>query len=344
MNILGLHPDQYHDSWAKFNAYCEPLDLTPPDRAILWREWSSSDEWYEIPVPAAHFCSDPFYIGQGTRVRERVKQEMDKFWAIDSNKEVWVFIAGIGSGKSFTGSISVAYCLYLLSCLKRPAHFLSGFPGVSLSDDSEIVIMAASAAGAEQSSKIVYGDAFERITNSPYFKTYFPPKPNKISELVFPNRIRFSPGTSNWKSALGWNVFMFIVDEAAFGFETDRADYVAELFKALNQRRRSRFGALGAGLVLTSPGHDAAFVETLARQGEEWDHTLHVSRMTTWEAKDELTPGARVFMLDRSPDKMRVLDGEYIYVKPGYLRDARTNLIVRYKDGDHPEEEPAGDG
>lgn len=242
------------------------------------------------------------------------------------------------SGKSFAGSLSIVYCLYVLSCMKRPARWLNRFPGVSLSHDAEIVLMNASAAGADQSRKIVYGEAFEKIISSPYFATYFPPYDRKTSELVFPQRIRLSPGTSRWQSALGWNLFGFAIDEAAFGQETERADYVAELFNAFNQRRRSRFGRLGFGILMTSPGHDEAFIEGLAQQASEWDESTLVRRMTTWHAKEELQPGAEVFIFDRHPDKLRIVAQNLIYLRPGVLQ-AKDGSIIRYQDGDAAEED-----
>lgn len=239
------------------------------------------------------------------------------------------------SGKSFLASLSLAYGLYLVSTMRTPMRWMSRFPGVSLSADSEIVFMTASAAGADQSAKIVYGEAYTRITESPYFLERFHFNERKHSELVFPGRVRLSPGSSNWRSALGWNVFMFAIDEAALGQVTDRADYVAEMFNALNQRRRSRFGNLGAGLLLTSPGTDSAYVESLARQGDSWDHTMMVRRTTTWNAKDELVPGCRVFLLDRDPDRVRVLTKEpLIYISPGHLQDPNTGESITYDPAD----------
>ena len=235
------------------------------------------------------------------------------------------------SGKSFLASLSLCYGIYLLSCMKQPMRWLSRFPGVSLSDGSEIVVMTASAAGADQSAKIIYGEAFTRIMESPYFHEHFEPSPRKHSELVFPKRIRLTPGSSNWRSALGWNVFMFAIDEAALGQVTERADYVAEMFNALNQRRKSRFGNLGAGLLLTSPGTDSAYVEQLATHGESWDTSMLIERATTWGAKGELTPGCQVFVLDRDPDRIRVIErGPLVYIKPGLLEDPNTGETITY--------------
>lgn len=234
------------------------------------------------------------------------------------------------SGKSFSAAISITYALYQLSCMKKPQKYLSGFPGCQISSDAEIVLMNASAAGAEQSKKIVYGEAFEKITRSPYFNTYFEHQPRKTSELEFPNRIRLSPGTSDWRSALGWNLYGFAVDEAAFGRETERADYVKELFLALNQRRRSRFGSLGFGGLFTSPGGESGFVELLATESGTWDTSILLRRIETWTAKGELKPRTtRVFLLDRNPDHIRIVEEDLLYVAPGICQ-RKDGSVIRY--------------
>lgn len=330
MNILGIDPQEYKSLWSETMLAAKAADLGPVERAMLWRETSRADEWHEMPVPVDYFLSDPYYFGAGLNLRDAIGDVLEEFWKIDSRYELWVFIAGIGTGKSFSGALSIAYALYLLSCVKRPARYFSRFPGVSLSEDSEIVVLNASAAGAEQASKVVFGDVVERIVNSPYFADHYSPNDRVRSELLFPNRIRFSPGTSRWQSALGWNVFGFIVDEAAFGVESRRADYVGELFKALNQRRRSRFGSLGFGALLTSPSHDQAFVESLARQGTTWDDTMLVTRMSTWDAKGEIKPGEKVFLFDRHPNRMRIIKTDLTYQEPGIVIDS-DGKEIRYR-------------
>lgn len=256
-----------------------------------------------------------------------------RFWDIevpDAGHYVAEGVFHSNSGKSFCGSLFLIYALYLLSIMQDPIAYMNRFPGVSLSEGSEIVLLNASAAGAEQGEKIVYGDVLARVTKSPYFSSMFPAQPNKRSELVFPNRVRYAPTTSDWRSVLGWNVFGFAIDEAAFGKETERADYVAELFNALNQRRRSRFGMLGFGALLTSPGHDESYVEGLSRQGETWDSSMMVVRMNTWDAKEEIRDGAEVFVFDAHRDAMRIVEDGLTFVRPGQLM-RKDETFVSYR-------------
>ena len=138
-------------------------------------------------------------------------------------------------------------------------------------------------------------------------------------------------------------MFGYAIDEAAFGQETERADYVAELFKAMNQRRRSRFGMLGFGGMFTSPGHDAAYVETLARQGEAWDTSMLTVRMNTWDSKEELQPGAPVFVFDRHRDTMRIVERDMTFMRPGVLADKEGELTYYLGEPPPDDDEPLGE-
>ncbi len=329
--LLNVPPEEYWRKWYAFDEAARFLDLTPADRHLAWVEATADEHWKEWPVPCEHFVHDPYYIGTEVLVRKVIGEFLQDFWSPDHGYELFVFIGGIGAGKSFSAALSLCYMLYQLGCLRRPQRYLNSHRDVSLSGDAEIVLMNASAAGAKQAGKIVYGEVFEKIQSSPFFQLNFEPYNYKGSELEFPNRIRLSPGTSQWQSALGWNLFGFVVDEAAFGIESERADYVKELFLALNQRRRSRFGRLGFGGLFTSPGSEHGYVEIIAGEGESWNQaSTLVRRTTTWDAKDEVYQGQHVFLLDRDPDTVRILDSDLVYVAEGVLQREGTGEIVRY--------------
>jgi hypothetical protein len=123
------------------------------------------------------------------------------------------------------------------------------------------------------------------------------------------------------------NMLFFVIDEAAFGIQSERMDYVQALFAGFNNRRRSRWGKYGGGALLTSPGGEHAFVETLAGQGDDWDETVMVRRMTTWEAKGELVPGAHVFLFDRDVDVLRVVEEDLIF--QGFSGDGKFGVAAR---------------
>lgn len=177
--IRHKSPAEYWARWGHFDHLAKQLELTPADRHMAWQEATRDEHFKEWPVPVYHFLKDPYYVGETINVRPMIGEFLADFWEPSAGFQVFVFIAGIGAGKSFSASLSLVYGLYQLSCLRTPAKYLSGFPGCSLSDDAPIVFMNASAAGAVQSGKIVYGEAFERVQKSPYFIRHFQPYQGK---------------------------------------------------------------------------------------------------------------------------------------------------------------------
>lgn len=319
----------YWRTWRKFNRLAGELQLTPWDRSLAWRKLTGNEEMWEWPVPIRSFVHDPFYMGQNVTVRAAVTDFIGEFADPDNTYETFLFIAGLGSGKSFSAALLLVYAVYLLSCLRDPQRYLRGFPGVGIGPDAEIVALNASGAGLRQAKRIVYEEVAKKIEDSPYFQRYYPPLPGRSNDLEFEHRIRFSPGTSEWRSVLGWNVFAFVVDEAAFGVESERADYVAELFRNLDMRRRSRFDHLGFGGLFTSPGREYGYVEDLARDAGNWDRSILVRRITTWESKGELRAGTPIFLLDTDPDALRVVEEELLYVRPG-VAQRKDGALVFY--------------
>ena len=314
LSAIGISAAEYRAVIEEVDTIARFAGLTPFDRHLLWVEKTlsyspeSREHFNEWPVPIEHFVSDPYYVGSDLIVRPKIGEFLSDFWAPENAYQLWAFIGGLGAGKSFSASLSLAYAVYQLSCVRFPQKYLNRFPGISLSGDAPIVLINASAAGARQANKVVYGEVFTKIEKSSYFNQHFEPYPGKGSELEFPNNITLTPGTSQSRSVIGFNLWGFIVDEAAFGVDSDAADYVRELFGDLNKRRISRFKTLGFGGLFTSPGSEHAFVEMIAEEGSTWDATTMVRRIATWEAGEEVVPGAKIFLLERH-EPIRVLDG-----------------------------------
>lgn len=307
--------DAYAAKYGHFKEYADALQLAPADRHYAWKRATEDEHFREWPVPILEFLGNPYYVGTDTSTRRMIAGCLDDFFKArwpHEDYEVLLMIAGLGTGKSFGGALATLYVCYCLGCLRHPQTWLKALdPDCDLSGDSEIVLMNASAAGERQAAKIVFADIFNKVMASPFFQHDYPPF-KKTNELEWSNRVRLSPGTSQWKSALGWNLFFFVVDEAAFGLETERADYVKELFQAFNQRRRSRFGRQGGGCLLTSPGSEYAYVEVVAGEATDWDYTTMLWRACTWEAKEQLHPGQHIFLVDRHPDAARVVENDLV--------------------------------
>lgn len=327
-----VSPADFRARFAAFDEAARFIELNPADRHLAWKQHTADEHFHEWPVPLEHFVCDPYYVGPNARVRPKILEFLTDFGDEERTSDVFVFVGGLGSGKSFSAALLLTYALYQLSCMRKPNRWLSTFPGVSMSDGTELVVLNASGAGARQAQKVVYGDVVSLVEASPYFRRpENEPYPNKRSELEFRNRVRFSPGTGDVRSVLGFNTYAFVVDEAAFGHANEQADTdtVRDLFLGLNQRRRSRFGQMGFGGLFTSPQSESTYVEQLAGDSTSVNSDILVRRIATWEAKGELVPGASIFLLDRDPDAIRLLQAELIYCAPGVAL-AQNGDVVRF--------------
>lgn len=137
---------------------------------------------------------------------------------------------------------------------------------------------------AEQSKEVVFGEIKARIDNSPWFQKYNPPDPNIRSELLFPKGIVIFPGNSKETFPLGYNIFGGVMDEAAFYTETESKDVAEEMFNALHNRIKNRFGNKGLLVMISSPRYVDDFIEKKIREAES-NHRIFARRKKLWESK-----------------------------------------------------------
>ena len=131
-----------------------------------------------------------------------------------------VLAGGIGVGKSTVAVLSLAYQIYVLSCLQSPQRLFN------LSERSEIVFVVQ--APTERLAKVVgYSRMRELGLQSPYFKRFAPDKRVK-SELRFPNGVVLRPLSGSDTAALGQNVLGGLLDEVAFAGFTERSTRIRD--------------------------------------------------------------------------------------------------------------------
>jgi len=98
-----------------------------------------------------------------------------------------IVIAGsVGSGKSFTSDLLIAYSLYELSCLKDPQNHYG------LADGSPISILQQSITEAK-ARKVLFTQISTLIRRSKYFEERFRYDPSIKSALIFPGISGWSP-------------------------------------------------------------------------------------------------------------------------------------------------------
>lgn len=280
------------------------------------------------PVDIKTFVLSPDYLDLGRECWPEVVALLERLFNQDPNllrlssyEEVCLDL-GIGSGKSFFVSSFLAYGAYRLLCYKNP----QGMYGLARGSNITLLNMSKS---AQQAKKVVFGEVKARIENSPWFQQYYPPDPNIHSELIFQKGIIIFPGNSRETFPLGYNVFMYNMDEAAFYTETEDHDVAESMFNALDSRVKSRFGNLGIGAITSSPRYVDDFVEKKMKDARKNPSVIFGMRRATWEMRKddiEMVQSGDCFVLKHPMEK---IDGVPVDVKipnkyrKNFERDAR---------------------
>lgn len=271
------------------------------------------------PVSIKEFIESPEYLGD-TSVYPANLEALEQLnnpdgIRIGSAYTEAVLAGGIGVGKSTVAVLSLAYQIYVLSCLQSPQRLFN------LSERSEIVFVVQ--APTERLAKVVgYSRMRELVLQSPYFKRFAPDKRVK-SELRFPNGVVLRPLSGSDTAALGQNVLGGLLDEVAFAGFTERStrirdrevfDQAERQYNAIAMRRKSRFlnnGRLpGLLCLVSSPQYPEDLIERKIRQAQS-DESIYLYQLRLWDVKpDNFGSGRfRVFVGDdnRPP---RLLGGE----------------------------------
>ena len=155
---------------------------------------------------------------------------------------------GKGSGKDYCSTISVAYIVYLLLCLKDPATYYGKPPG----DSIDILNIAIN---AQQANNVFFKGFKTRIDRSPWFVGKFDPK---ASEIKFDKSITVHSGHSEREAWEGYNVIAVILDEIS-GFATenttghDQAKTADAIYDMYRGSVVSRFPDYGKIILLSFP-------------------------------------------------------------------------------------------
>jgi len=187
-----------------------------------------------------------------------------------------LYIAGIGSGKSYVSSMAITYIIYRLLCLRNPQKYFRFAKGTRIA----FVNISKS---FSQAKDIVFGEIKNRIDHSIWFQTYYPSDPRIKSKIRLPKNIFILPLGSNEESPLGYNIFGAVIDEASFHTMTKDKDYAEESYNQIKKRIRSRFFSKGKMFIITSPRYIYDFAETKWKEEKNNPKVLR-RRTPLWDA------------------------------------------------------------
>jgi hypothetical protein len=187
-----------------------------------------------------------------------------------------LYIAGIGSGKSYVSSMAIVYTIYRLLCLRNPQEYFKMAKGTKIA----FINISKS---FNQAKDVVFGELKNRLDNNKWFQTFYPPDPRIKSKIRMPKNIYILPVGSNEEAPLGYNIFGAVIDEASFHTMTRDKDYAEESYNPIKKRIRSRFFSRGKLFIITSPRYVYDFAEKKFSEAENNDKVFK-RRAPLWEA------------------------------------------------------------
>jgi len=224
------------------------------------------EEFEERPVDLRTFVTDPNYLGLPplSELQYTLIEKSSQIYKESTLKKLFgeeeggirfkqtanevVAQLGKGSGKDYCSTISVAYAVYLLLCLKDPASYYGKPPG----DAIDIINIAIN---AQQANNVFFKGFKTRIEKSPWFTGKYT---DKASEMKFDKGITVHSGHSEREAWEGYNVLIVILDEiSGFAIENttghDQAKTADAIYDMYRASVDSRFPDFGKVILLSFP-------------------------------------------------------------------------------------------
>lgn len=313
------------------------------DMCVIGSNDQDSSVWRFPVVPIEEWVYGKEYLNLEGVVRRPVVEDIVDFFKTKSNNP-WdryydeaVFCEGIGSGKSFKTSIIATYFIHIMLCMRSPQRYFG------ISESSKIAIMNMSIS-EKNAKKVIFSEIMEKIKTCNWFNRYpwdHPearmPDPNCQSELRFKKNLYIIPGSSSWRTAVGYNILVGIVDEAGSYRNTDNGDQCEDIYLALQRRLGSRFADKGAIIMAGSPMYEQDFVEAKIKEADEENTRILARRRTLWDAKYYDYDGDYFYVdrinriiLEGKPSDMTDID--QIPHIPFLFKAFRANVTKAYRD------------
>ena len=276
------------------------------------------------PVPIKEFIESSFYLGKrGVIYPEVMKalEELNRGGYVEA-----VLAGGIGSAKTTIAHYTIAYNLYVLSCMRSPHKFFK------LDSASEIMFIFQSL-NYNLAKNLEFSRFKALLEESYYFTHIFKFDKDLESRLKFPNRIEVVPVSGIESATIGQNVIggvldevnhMYVVAKSKSDVDGGTFDQAWALYNSITRRRKSRFFVNGVmyGMI--------CLVSSKRYPGQFTD-------IKEAEAKKQLdkTGSTNIYVYDKCVWEIKPIgtykDSSWFYV---FIGDAGRNPIVIDSDQD----------
>lgn len=256
-------------------------------------ERQNPGKYRELPVDPITFIESAVLLDMGDEVYPIIKKEIAE---ICSGKYVEaVLTGGIGSGKTTSGLIILAYGLYENSCLNHPHREY----GLAASTEITFIIQSTKSDRAQKD----YERLIQMLEGSPYFNTTFKPIGSKKQFLRFPRNIMVRPLSGNPTAAIGENVIGGNLDEVNFMAKVEKSkkasdggdfDQAMAMYQGIARRRESRFmykgNMPGMLCLISSKNYPGEFTDVKIEEAKT-NPRIYIYDKRTWEVKPESFTG-----------------------------------------------------
>ncbi|MFO1157255.1 MAG: hypothetical protein U1E60_00295 [Reyranellaceae bacterium] len=202
---------------------------------------STASHYAALPVDIQTFVESQRMLNRRGVVYPSVMAELIE---LNSGRYVEsVLTGGIGSGKTTAALLTMAYQIYVLSCLKDPHRTFAQDPAAEL-------LTVFQSLNAQVAKNNDYARFRAMIGGAPYFTERFPFNRGLEAEMIFPRRIVVRPLSGSVHAAIGANVLNALIDEINFMRIVERSanavdggvfNQALEMYNGLVRRRKTRF-------------------------------------------------------------------------------------------------------
>ena len=269
---------------------------------------------------------DDYFLGLKNQIFPQHLDDIIELWQERKKRPINLALLeqSIGSGKSFTASVLTWLQWFEVATYVNPQE------AFGLADDTTIAMMTMSRTET-QARRVIFTDVFKRF-QSPFNRDYFPPNPRFSKEIqIEQNNTCIYAGTSSELSALGYNLYSAVIDEANFleviegsrKSEGQVYDAAEAMYNAVMNRMTSRFMKAGRVpgfiIMISSRKSRDSFMERkikdAVRRQDDPNLEIFYKVRSLWQAKPpEFFPSKKYFYLDTdSYDKVNPDFGEKLY-------------------------------
>lgn len=272
----------------------------------------SGAEWEEIPVAIEEFVTSENFLNLPplSHYQYQIVRAASQIYRIDTLIALYgkeegqkrfketctevILQLGKGSGKDFTSTVAVCYIVYLLLCLKDPAHYY----GKPRGDAIDIINIAIN---ADQARNVFFKGLREKVEACPWFVGKYDVKNNSIE---FTKNVTVYSGHSEREAFEGLNLFVAILDEiSGFALESntgnDRANTADATYQMYRASVDSRFPDFGKVLMLSFPRFNGDYIQQRYGGHDDLDKGIMgavaekevIIRSHTFKIKEELPDG-----------------------------------------------------